>query len=98
MPSGISVGFEPAAPVAFDFGREPTMFVDPYTGMLLGEEPPKLRAFFLEVEGLHRWLGSGSERRASGRAINGSMQPRLSHSGDYWPIPVVAERNGVGEI
>ena len=72
MPSGISVGFEPAAPVAFDFGRERTMFVDPYTGMLLGEEPPKLRAFFLEVEGLHRWLGSGSERRASGRAITGA--------------------------
>jgi uncharacterized iron-regulated membrane protein len=72
MPSGISVRFEPAAPVAFDFGRERTMFVDPYTGMLLGEEPSEPRAFLLKVEGLHRWLGAGSERRASGRAITGA--------------------------
>jgi uncharacterized iron-regulated membrane protein len=72
MPSGITVRSEPAAPVAFDFGREGTLFVNPYTGQLLGEGAPKLRAFFSEVEDLHRWLGAGAERRASGRAITGA--------------------------
>jgi len=45
MPSGITVRSESAAPVAFDLGRERTLFVNPYTGQLLGEESPKLRAF-----------------------------------------------------
>lgn len=35
MPSAISVRSGPAAPVAFDFGRERTLFVDPYTGVIM---------------------------------------------------------------
>jgi uncharacterized iron-regulated membrane protein len=71
-PSAITVRYDPAAPVAFDFGRERTLFVDPYSGQLLGEESPRLRAFFSQVEDLHRWLGASAESRASGRAITGA--------------------------
>jgi uncharacterized iron-regulated membrane protein len=71
-PSGITLRSDPAAPVAFDFGREHTLFVNPYNGQLLGEESPQLRAFFSKVEDLHRWLGASTERRASGRAITGA--------------------------
>jgi len=63
---------DPAAPVGFDFGRERTLFVNPYTGQFLGEESPRLRAFFSEIEDLHRWLGAGGQQRASGRAITGA--------------------------
>jgi uncharacterized iron-regulated membrane protein len=72
MPSGITLRSESSAPVAFDFGRERTLFVDPYTSQLLGEESPKLRVFFSRVEDLHRWLGASTENRASGRAITGA--------------------------
>jgi uncharacterized iron-regulated membrane protein len=72
MPSGITLRSDPAAPVAFDFGRERTVFVDPYTGQFLGDESPRLRAFFSKIEDLHRWLGASSENRASGRAITGA--------------------------
>ena len=72
MPSAITVRAEPGAPVAFDFGRERTVFVNPYTGQFLGEGSPKLRAFFSTGEDLHRWLGVGGERRASGRAVTGA--------------------------
>lgn len=72
MPSGITVRSDSAAPVAFDFGRDRTLFVDPYTGQPLGEESPRLRAFFSRVEDLHRWLGVGPENRPSGRAITGA--------------------------
>ena len=36
MPSGIIVRSEPAAPVAFDFGRERTLFVNPYSNYAPG--------------------------------------------------------------
>jgi len=72
MPSAITVRPEATAPVAFDFGRERTMFVDGYTGQVLGEESPQLRRFFSTVEDLHRWLGSGAASRTSGRAVTGA--------------------------
>ena len=71
-PAAITLRSESTAPLELDFGREPTLFVNPYTGQLLGEEPPKLRAFFSEVEDLHRWLGASPESRPSGRAITGA--------------------------
>ena len=59
-------------PVSFDFGRERTVLMNPYTGQMLGEESPRLRAFFSSVEGWHRWLAMGGERRPWGRAITGA--------------------------
>ena len=72
MPSAITVRSDPAAPAAFDFGRERTLFVNPYTGQVLGKESPRLRTFFSKVEDLHRWLGASTERGTSGRAITGA--------------------------
>jgi uncharacterized iron-regulated membrane protein len=72
MPSGITVRPAATDPVAFDFGRERTLFVDAYTGQVLGEESPKLRGVFSIVEDLHRWLGARNDNRASGRAITGA--------------------------
>ena len=92
MPSGITLRSNPAAPVIFDFGRERTVFVDPYTGQLLGEESPKLRAFFSKVEDLHRWLGVSSENRASGRAITGACNLSFLILVITGPYPVVAKR------
>jgi len=45
-PSAITVRSDPAAPVAFDLGRERTLFMDAYSGQVIGEESPRLRAFF----------------------------------------------------
>jgi uncharacterized iron-regulated membrane protein len=71
-PSGITFRSDKGAPVALDFGRERTLFLDSYSGQLLGEESPKLRAFFSEIENLHRWLGVKADSRATGRAITGA--------------------------
>lgn len=54
------------------FGRERTLLVDPYTGSVLGERSPSLRAFFRTVEDWHRWLGASGENRAVGRSITGA--------------------------
>jgi uncharacterized iron-regulated membrane protein len=71
-PSNITARADSVAPVAFDFGRERTVFVNPYTGKILGEGSPGLRRFFSTVEDVHRWLGVGGEGRSLGRAVTGA--------------------------
>lgn len=71
-PTAITVRSDSTSPVAFDFGRERTVFVDPYSGQVLGEGSRKLRTFFSAVEDWHRWLGAGVTRRPSGRAMTGA--------------------------
>ncbi len=78
--------------MSFDFGRERTVFVDPYTGQFLAKSRRSFAAFFSEVEDVHRWLGSGSESRASGRAITGACNLGFLILVTTGPIPVVAER------
>lgn len=71
-PSSITVPSDPAAPVAVSLGREKTVYVDPYTGRVLGEGAPKARAFFHAVTDWHRWLGMEDEKRNVGKAITGA--------------------------
>jgi uncharacterized iron-regulated membrane protein len=60
---------EPAT-VSFQGGRN--LFVNPYTGEVLGEGSPRVRAFFRTVTDWHRWLGAGGESRAAARAATGA--------------------------
>ena len=71
-PTGIVVRSNPALPVEFNFGRERTLFVNPYTGAIMGERSPRVRAFFTQVENIHRWLGVAAEKRALGESITGA--------------------------
>jgi uncharacterized iron-regulated membrane protein len=72
MPTGITLRADSNDPVSFDFGRERTVLMNPYTGQVLGEKSPRLRAFFSSVEGWHRWLAMGGEKRPWGRAVTGA--------------------------
>ncbi len=72
MPTNITLRADTAAPVAFDFGRERTVFVDPYTGQMLGEGSSRLREFFAAMEDWHRALGLSGDRRSLGRAVTGA--------------------------
>lgn len=71
-PTTVTLRADPAAPVEVAFGRDHTLFVDPYTAAVLGESSPKLRAFFHEVEGWHRWLGAPEKNRTITRAATGA--------------------------
>ena len=59
------------------FGRETTVFVDPYSGAVLGEGSKGARAFFRAVTDWHRWLGASGERRPVGARGHGRLQPAL---------------------
>ena len=67
QPTSVSVRSAPAATVAFGFGREESVFVDPYTGRILGPGSSVHQAMHV-IEDWHRWLGS----RDVGRPVTGA--------------------------
>lgn len=71
-PSNIVLRSDRLAPVAVAFGREKTIFVNPYTGAVLGEGAARVRGFFEANTSLHRWLLMKGEARERGKAINGA--------------------------
>lgn len=89
-PTAITVRAGLAEPLEVSYGREQTLFVDPYTGMILGEGSRAVRSFFENVERWHRTLGAGGPNRALGRAVTGACNLAfliLVVSGPYlwWP-------------
>lgn len=90
MPTAITLKSDPEAPAEIAFGRETTLFANPYTGVILGEGSQKTRAFFRTVTDWHRWLGAKGDNRSVARAITGACNLGflfLVMSGFYlwWP-------------
>lgn len=71
-PSAITLKSDPAAPAEIAFGREATLFVNPYSGQVLGEGSQSVRSFFRTVTDWHRWLGAKGDNRNVARAITGA--------------------------
>jgi uncharacterized iron-regulated membrane protein len=71
-PSGVLLRADPTASAVVNFGREQVVFVNPYTGAVLGEGAKTLRGFFRMMMDWHRWLGREGESRDVGRAITGA--------------------------
>lgn len=71
-PTAVALQADPAAPAAVSFGREGLLYVDPYTGRVLGAGSTGVRAFFRRVTDWHRWLGAREEGRDRGRAVTGA--------------------------
>jgi uncharacterized iron-regulated membrane protein len=89
-PSSVIGRADPSAPVAVALGRERTLFVDPYSGAVLGEGSRTARGFFQSVNGWHRWLALQADARALGRGLTGAANLGflfLVVSGAYlwWP-------------
>ena len=88
-PTGLVLRNKPTASVAVGFGREGAVYVNPYTGSVLGRES-KLHHWFHDVTDWHRWLGQEGEGRATARAITGACNLAffwLALTGVYlwWP-------------
>lgn len=69
-PASIAITSDGSAPALVTAGSR-RLLVDRYTGEVLGDSAPKLRAFFRVVTDWHRWLAMAGERRVLGRAITG---------------------------
>ncbi|MEP6914058.1 MAG: PepSY-associated TM helix domain-containing protein [Acidobacteriota bacterium] len=70
-PATITMWSDPQAPVSVVAGQR-TMFVNAYTGTVLGEATGQPRAFFRKMTDWHRWLGVAGEGRATARMITGA--------------------------
>jgi uncharacterized iron-regulated membrane protein len=89
-PSGLTQQSDPTAAATVALGRDGVLYINPYTGEILGQGARRTRAFFRVVEDWHRWLGTGGENRAVGRAITGAGNTAfllLAITGVYlwWP-------------
>lgn len=62
-PTAVTLKSDPSAPAEIAFGRETTLFVNPYTGSIYGEGSQRVRNFFRGVTEWHRWLGAKGENR-----------------------------------
>ncbi len=72
LPSTVTVRPGRDQPVALGYGRETTVYANPYSGAILGEGSSGLRSFFRVMTDWHRWLGAGGANRNIGRAITGA--------------------------
>jgi len=89
-PTAVTLKSDPLAPAEIAFGREATIFVNPYAGSIYGGGSQKVRGFFRGVTDWHRWLGANGDNRNVARAITGASNLGflfLVMSGFYlwWP-------------
>ncbi|HQZ83597.1 MAG TPA: PepSY-associated TM helix domain-containing protein [Pyrinomonadaceae bacterium] len=70
-PSSITLSSDPASSATISLGRDGRLFIDPYTGVVLGEGNAELRGFFSTMTSLHRWLALEGDGRSWGKAITG---------------------------
>ncbi len=69
--ASLTIPSDPASSATISLGREGRLFIDPYTGNVLGEGNAALRGFFSTMTSLHRWLALEGDGRAWGKAITG---------------------------
>ena len=99
--SSITLQSDPEAPAAIGLGRGRNLYLNPYTGEVLGEGAPRARAFFRAVTDWHRWLGAGEENRSAGKAVTGACNLAflfLVVSGPYLWLPRIWNRRQVRNV
>jgi uncharacterized iron-regulated membrane protein len=89
-PQSITWDADPEVAVSVGLGRDGSVYVDPYTGVVLGSPSPAATQFFQSMTSWHRYMGAGGESRARGRAATGAANLAfllLAMSGLYlwWP-------------
>jgi uncharacterized iron-regulated membrane protein len=71
-PTSVTVRSPSDAPVEVLLGGNRRVFVNAYTGAILGEGSARMRGFFRVVTAWHRTIGATGEHRARGKAITGA--------------------------
>ncbi len=71
-PSGITLESDPSLSALVAFGQAGTVYMNPYTGAVLGRGAVRARRVFRTLTDWHRWLGVGGDGRTSARAVTGA--------------------------
>lgn len=72
QPGSVIVSADARQPVVASAGRSGRRYLDPYSGEVLGEVAPRLRAFFNTMTGWHRWFDAEGDNRKAARAVTGA--------------------------
>jgi uncharacterized iron-regulated membrane protein len=72
QPTAVTIESDPSAVVMVAVGTQGNLFVNPYTGDVLGSGSPRARAFYRSVTNWHRWLAAEGDARATARAVTGA--------------------------
>jgi len=70
-PQSLTVARDPALAATVSLGREGNLYVNPYTGAILGTGSARTNEFFQSMTNWHRYLGATGESRATGRSATG---------------------------
>ena len=89
-PTTVTLDSDPRVSASVALGQRGTVFVNPYTGDVLGSGSARARAFYRSVTSWHRYLSVEGEHRATARAITGACNAAflvLAVTGFYlwWP-------------
>lgn len=87
--TAVTTWSDPEAPAAVAAGAR-VIYVNPYSGQVLGEGAARTRVFFRRVTDWHRWLGVSGDGRAMARTITGASNLAflfLVVSGTYLWLP-----------
>ena len=91
-PTTVTVASDATAPAVVSAGRSGSLYVDRYTGEVLGEGAEALRSFFGTMTRWHRWFDAEDDNRAVARAVTGASNLAflfLILSGMYLWLPRV---------
>ena len=69
--ASVVVRRDAAAPLEVSFGRDGSLFLNAYTGEILGPGSVRTRTFFRSVMEWHRWLALKDARRPLGKMVTG---------------------------
>jgi hypothetical protein len=72
VPTTVTLDSDPRAAASVAVGTQGMLFVDPYTGRVLGTGSARARGFYRSVTNWHRWLAVEGEGRATARAMTGA--------------------------
>jgi uncharacterized iron-regulated membrane protein len=89
VPTLLTVDRDPSASAAVAL-EGATVYVDPYSGSVLGEGSAATQTFFRTIENWHRWIGLSAENRGLAKSLTGASNLAflaLAVSGLYlwWP-------------
>jgi uncharacterized iron-regulated membrane protein len=89
-PLSLTLNRDPGAAAVVSLGRDGSVYINPYTGAVLGPGSARTAGFFQSMTTWHRYLGASGDRRATGRSLTGISNLAflvLAVSGLYiwWP-------------
>ena len=73
QPTSVTVKADRAAPVEVDFGRDHRLFLNCFSGSLLGSGAVRTRSFFETITSLHRWFGTPMQDHGAARVAKGAF-------------------------